>query len=65
MFSISLVNTNDRGKESRAPRQQVGKNKLESCVVTFCQQIQRLSHPAKLRVDSFGRDVQDAAVANS
>ena len=62
---ISLVNTDDRGKESWAPRQQISKNELESCVVTFSQQIQRLSHPPQLRVDCLGRDVQDAAVPNS
>ena len=62
---ISLVNTDDRGKESWAPRQQISKNELESCVVTFSQQIQRLSHPPQLRVDCLGRDVQDAAVANN
>ena len=64
-FSISLVNTDDRGEESRAPGQQVGENELKSRVITLGQQIQRLSHPAQLRVDSLGCDVQDAAVSHS
>lgn len=63
-FSISLVNTDDRGEESRAPGQQVGENELKSRVITLGQQIQRLSLPAQLRVDSLGCDVQDAAVSH-